>query len=141
MKDAEVLKILNHLAQLDIDSVHAYEKVIDRVDDTVIRERLAHFRDDHKQHVERLRDEIRARGGEAPGSSRDFKGYVVEGFMNMAEAVGVADALKVLEVVEEITNQAYSDVISSDLAPDLKEIIREYFSDEKIHLHYIVSNS
>lgn len=141
MKDADVLKILSHLAQLDIDSVHAYGQVIDTVDDTIIHERLVHFRDDHKQHVERLREEILARGGKAPGSSRDFKGYVIEGFMNMAEAVGVAGALKVLEVVEEITNRAYADAISLDIEPDLKEIIREYFSDEKIHLKYIISNS
>lgn len=143
MKDKSVLKLLNHLAQLDVDSVHAYSQVIDAnvITDKVIQERLIQFRDEHEQHVNRLRDEIRKRGGEPPHSSMDFKDYIIEGFLALGIAAGMPDALKALEVAEGITNRAYSDAVSSDAPADLKKIIRKHFSDEKIHSDYIISNS
>ena len=127
--------------QLDLDSEHAYTQVIDTVNDPVVHERLAHFLEDHRRHVSHLGEQIQSLGGKAPDSSRDFKGYVMEGVMSLAEAAGLADALNVIKVAEEVTHRAYADAISLDLPPDLKEIIRKHFTDEKNHLNYIVRNS
>jgi hypothetical protein len=49
-------------------------------------------------------------------------------------------ALKALKNTEEIKNRLYGEVISKSVPDPLKEILREHFTDEKIHLDHIDSN-
>ena len=45
-----------------------------------------------------------------------------------------------MKTTEEITNRYYGEVVSWEAPPDVKEALRTYFSEEKIHLYYITNN-
>jgi hypothetical protein len=49
-------------------------------------------------------------------------------------------ALQAMKTTEEITNRYYGEVVSWEAPPEVKEVLRKYFSEEKIHLEYITSN-
>ena len=45
-----------------------------------------------------------------------------------------------MKTTEEITNRHYGEVVSWEAPSEVKEVLRTYFSEEKIHLDYITSN-
>jgi hypothetical protein len=53
---------------------------------------------------------------------------------------GLKGALKAMKTMEEITNRHYGEVVSWEAPSELKEVLRTYFSEEKIHLDYLTSN-
>jgi hypothetical protein len=45
-----------------------------------------------------------------------------------------------MKTTEEITNRYYGEVVSWEAPSTVKEVMRTYFSEEKVHLDYITSN-
>jgi uncharacterized protein (TIGR02284 family) len=140
MTDNDFIQTLSNLVQLDIDAVHAYSQALKEIDDPIIKDRLRKFQDDHHDHISGLSEHIEKLGGQAPSRSQDFKGYVIEAFAAIRSFTGQKGALKALKSTEEITNRYYGEVVSSSASADTKEMLRAYFSDEKVHLEYITSN-
>ena len=62
MEKNELIETVSALIQLDIDTVYAYDQALDEIEDKIIRARLTEFRDTHRNHAERLSEEIRATG-------------------------------------------------------------------------------
>jgi len=139
-KSKELIKALSDLVQLDIDAVHAYDQAIKEIDDPIFKERLLKFQDDHRNHIIGLSEEIRKLGKQPPEESMDFKGYVIEAFAAIRSFAGLKGALKSMKTTEEITNRYYSEVVSWEAPEAIKELLRSYFSEEKIHLDYITAN-
>lgn len=49
--------------------------------------------------------------------------------------------IRALLTAEDIANRYYyAEVVSKSIPPDLKDILRSHFSDEKNHLEYIRNN-
>lgn len=141
MQTDQLIEILRELAQVDIDAVHSYNRVLDEISDNVVRARLTSFRDEHQQHMQAIADEIRTLGGEVPESTKDFKGYAVEAFAVLRTTTGgMKNALKALKTAEEITNRYYSRKVSKEAPAAVKDLLRKHFSEEKIHLDYINEN-
>lgn len=140
MENNELAKTLRELAQVDIDTVHTYNRVLDEISDEIVRARLAEFRDNHVKHIADLSHEIRSLGGQPPELTKDFKGYVIEAFAALRTAVGMKSAMKALKTAEKINYKHYGDIVSKDAPSGLKELLRKHFTDEKIHLDYIDSN-
>jgi hypothetical protein len=140
METDNLIKELQELVQVDIDAVHTYNRVLDEISDEIVHSRLTTFRDNHINHINTLSDEIRSLGGEPPGLTMDFKGYVIEAFAVLRIVTGMKSALKALKIAELITCQYYGQSVSKDVPSALKELIRKHFSDEKIHLEYIDNN-
>ena len=140
MDKKKLIEVLSNLVQLDIDAVHAYEQALKEIDDPIINERLLKFQDDHRSHIGGLSKQIEELGGNAPKQSKDFKGYVIEAFTAIRSFTGLKGALKALKAVEEVTNRHYGKVVSQEVPAELKEALRTYFSEEKIHLEYLTSN-
>jgi rubrerythrin len=138
--EKELVKAMSNLVQLDIDTVHAYDQAIKEIDDPIIKERLLTFQEDHRKHISALSKQIKELGGQPPEASKDFKGYVIEAFAAIRSFSGLKGALKSMKTTEEITNRYYGEVVSWKVPPEVKENLRTYFSDEKIHLEYITSN-
>jgi hypothetical protein len=136
----DLLKKLQELAQVDIDIVHTYNRVLNEISDEIVHSRLTAFRDNHINHLTALMEEIESIGGEPPKLTKDFKGYVIEAFAVLSTAAGTKSALKVLKAAETISYEYYGQIISKDIPDILKERLRKYFSDEKIHLEYIDNN-
>lgn len=140
MNDNVLIKELQELAQVDIDTFHTYNRVLDEISDRVMNARLAEFRDDHVRHISDIFEEIQNLGGKPPKLTRDFKGYVIEAFAVLGTAVDMKSALKALKTAESIAQRYYGEIVPKDLPPELKKRLRKHLSDEKIHFEYIDNN-
>jgi len=136
----ELIKALSNLVQLDIDVIHAYDQAVKEIDDPIIRERLLAFQGDHRNHISGLTEQLRNLGAEPPEESIDFKGFVIEAFAAIRSFTGLKGALKSMKATEEITNRYYGEVVSWEAPDAIKNLLRMYFSEEKIHLDYISTN-
>jgi hypothetical protein len=65
---------------------------------------------------------------------------VIEAFTALHGLTGMKGALKALKTTEEMTNRSYGEVVSKDAPSPLREVLREHFTDEKVHLEFIDSN-
>ena len=140
MNEKNLIEALSNLVQLDIDAVHAYDQVLKEIDDAIIKDRLQTFQNDHRSHISGLSKQIEELGGQPPENSRDIKGYVIEAFTAIRSFTGLKGALKAIKTTEEITNRYYGEVVSWKTPCAAKEVLRTYFSEEKVHLDYITSN-
>ena len=140
MNENNLIEALSNLVQLDIDAVHAYDQALKEIDDPVIKDRLLKFQDDHRNHISGLSTQIEKLGGQPPEYSKDIKGYVIEAFAAIRSFTGLKGALAAMKTTEEITNRYYGEVVSWQTPSAVKEVMRTYFSEEKVHLDYITSN-
>lgn len=140
MNDTDLIEAMSNLVQLDIDAIHAYDQAVKEIDDTIIRDHLLKFQDEHRDHISGLSKQIEILGGQPPKRSQDLKGYVIEAFTAIRSYTGMKGALQAMKTTEEITNRYYGEVVSWEAPPAVKEVLRKYFSQEKIHLEYITSN-
>lgn len=137
MDRREVAERLVALAQLDIDAVHAYGQALERVDHPALRERLTSFRADHQRHVEDLSALIRGLGEQPPPYSRDFKGFLIEGFTLLRSLSGIEGALQAMKTNETLTNHRYNDALAIPLPPEVRAVVERHLADEQRHLLYV----
>ena len=140
MKQESVLSQLEEIVQVDIDAAHAYDRAINQIQDDIIRERLANFRDEHRKHIIRLVQEITSRGGSPLDPTPDVKGYLMQVFTALRSVSGTRGALAAMKLNEELTHAKYAEVFPQDFPEDVKEVLRSNLSDEKRHLDYIANN-
>jgi uncharacterized protein (TIGR02284 family) len=140
MNEKNLIEALSNLVQLDIDAVHAYDQALKEIDDPIIKDRLLKFQEDHRNHISGLSKKIKELGGQPPQYSQDIKGYVIEAFAAIRSFTGLKGALAAMKTTEEITNRHYGEVVSWEAPSAVKEVMRTYFSEEKVHLDYITSN-
>jgi len=140
MNEKNLIEALPNLVQLDIDAVYAYDQALKEIDDPIIKDRLLKFQDDHRNHISGLSKQIEALGGQPPEYSQDIKGYVIEAFAAIRSFTGLKGALAAMKTTEEITNRYYGEAVSRDAPSAVKEVLRTFFSEEKVHLDYITSN-
>ena len=133
----EFIKTLSNLAQLDIDAVHAYEQAIERIDYAPIRDELRKFQMDHQRHVRELSALIKQHGEKPPEFSRDFKGFLIEGFTALRSITGTEGALKAMQSNEETTTKHYSEALDSDLPLEARALVERNYGDERRHLNYV----
>lgn len=137
MDDREIAKRLSDLCQLDIDAVHAYGKAIEHIDIPEVRDQIIKFQNDHERHITDLSGIIRRLGHEPPEFSKDFKGFLLEGFTALRGVTGSEGALKALKSGEEMTNKKYSEARSWEMPLDIVSVIQNNYEDEQRHLHYV----
>ena len=137
MENKEMIEKLTDLVKLDIDAVHAYGQAIKHIDISDVREQVVKFQGDHERHVTNLSEAIRLLGGQPPEFSRDFKGYLLEGFTALRSMTGTEGALKALKSAEEMTNKKYSEARSWNVPMDVLSIIQGNYEDEQRHLSYV----
>jgi uncharacterized protein (TIGR02284 family) len=139
MKNEDLVKILYHLAQLDIDAVHAYNQALENITDEAIHKNITNFRNDHIRHIDDLSKQIHQHNGEPPIRTKDFKGYLIEGFTSLRSITGTEGALKAMEFNEVLTNKTYKEALeeNNDLPIEIRALIQRNYADEKRHLEYI----
>ena len=137
MDSKEIIGKLTDLVKLDIDAVHAYGQVIKNVDIHDVREQIVKFQGDHERHITDLSDAIRSLGGQPPEFSKDFKGYLLEGFTSLRSMTGTEGSLKALKSAEEMTNKKYGNARSWDMPANVMSIIQRNYEDEQRHLSYV----
>ncbi|MBD3317283.1 MAG: PA2169 family four-helix-bundle protein [Chitinivibrionales bacterium] len=137
MNTKEVADKLNSLIQLDIDAVNAYDQAIARIKEPDIRGQLENYRDDHKAHIASLTEIIEDLGEQPIKPSKDFKGFLIQGFTMIRSMVGTESALQAMESNEKVTNKKYAEAMDWDLSNEIHEVITMNYQDEKEHLAYI----
>lgn len=135
--DSKAMDTLKSLMQLDVDAVHAYTQAIDSIEHRAVGDQLITFRGDHERHINELAACIRRFGGTPPERSRDFKGFLIEGFTAIRSMTGTEGALKAMKSNEETTNKQYGDAMMIDFPADVRALIERNFDDEKRHLAYV----
>lgn len=134
----ELYKKLWNLAQLDIDAVDAYNVAIKNIDEADIKDKLRDFRDDHKQHVKDLNQEIVKLGYKAVENTPDLKGLLIKGFTALRSVTGTIGALKAMQGNEELTNRTYDEALEHNhMSAEVRKVIEKNRDDERIHLDYI----
>lgn len=137
MEKSEIIRTLKALAQLDMDAYHAYGQAIEKSDDLGLRHQLEKYRQDHERHVTVLSDCIRELGAEPPEFSRDFKGFLIEGWTALRSVTGVQGVLAAMKTNEKLTNRKYAKAVELLLPADIHAVIASNYEDEKEHLAYI----
>lgn len=137
MDAKETADKLKPLIQLDIDAVSAYNQAIDQVKESDVREQLIEYRDDHERHIAVLSEVVQSYGESPPERSKDFKGFLIQGFTTLMGVGGTQAALQAMENNEKLTNKKYKEATGWDLDLQLKKIIAGNYDDEQKHLEYI----
>lgn len=139
MDTKKLVKKLSNLAQLDIDAVHAYEEALKNIDKSEIHKKISDFRDDHLRHINNLNDLIVKFGGIPPERTKDFKGYLIQGFTSLRSVTGTVGALNAMETNEVLTNKTYKNALEDEenMPLEVRSIIEENYLDEQRHLDYI----
>ncbi len=129
------IEIMNDKIQLDLDAIVAYDEAIAACENIEIRSRLAEFRTDHERHVQDLSETVVRYGGQ-PKRTRDFKGFVIEGFTKVASR-GDRSALQAMRGNEELTNRSYEAALKDNLPADVRALLEKNLADERRHLAWI----
>jgi uncharacterized protein (TIGR02284 family) len=134
-----ILEKLSALTQLDIDAVFAYQEALKNIDQQDIYDRISEFCEDHARHIEDLSIIISNLGGTPPKSTKDFKGYLIQGMTSLRGITGIEGTLKAMRANEEMTNKKYKEALeeNDNLPIDIRRVIEANYSDEKRHLEYI----
>lgn len=137
LNNKETAEKLSSLMYLDFDAARAYEQAIQEIDDSIIRERMVEFLNDHERHITDIRSMIGMLGETPPEPSRDVKGFFLEGWAAIRSMSGTEGALKVMKSNEELTNRRYNDARSWDVSTHVMDLIIQNHTDEERHLTYI----
>jgi len=140
MNQKELIDALSDLLQTASDAVFSYQQAIPKVEDEIMRGRLASFRKSHEENIQELANAIERLGGQPPEFSKGFKGFILESVSALRSLTGSKGALKALQTIEERTNRHYSEAVSWEIPEDPRDLLRKQFSDVKVHLDYINSN-
>lgn len=140
MEGKKLIDLLNDLIQLDIDTVEAYRKAVEGIEDKIMRQRLEEFAQNHLDHIDMLTQEVERAGGRPPHLSKDLKGLIIQGFAALRSTTGTRGALKSLQTAEELTVKDYGNAVSQDVPGSVKALLRKFFAEERNHLDYIRNN-
>ena len=137
MNNDELIDKLSSLAKLDIDAAHAYEQSLDEIDVPDVQARFVGFHDDHERHIDEIFMAITTLGGTPPERTRDFKGFLIQGFVAISKLGGTDACLKSMASNERLTNEKYKEATTWTAPADIAEMIENNCRDERRHLEFI----
>ncbi|MFW5887959.1 MAG: ferritin-like domain-containing protein [Bacteriovoracia bacterium] len=136
MRQEQLIKELKELIHLDIDAVNAYNQTIDEIEREDIKLKIIAFRDEHKNHIDVLSQELVSLGEKAP-AGKDTKGFFLEGFTKIRSMTGTKGALEAMKINEKLTNKKYEEAVKKFKGTAQLELIEKFREDERKHLEYI----
>lgn len=137
MDTQETADKLNSLIKLDVDAVSAYNQALDQIDVPDVEAQMTRYRDDHERHITALSEIVEKLGEKPAERSKDFKGFLIEGFTMLRGAGGTQAALQAMETNEKLTNKKYGEAMNWDVSAEVHDVITMNYQDEREHLTYI----
>lgn len=135
--EIELTSLLKNLIRLDYDAIAAYETAIERLDNTMNRQRFAEFMADHQRHTENLGMHLTSLG-ETPPQKGDLKSYLTQGKVMIGGLIGDNAIIKAMKTNEDDTNIAYERALErGDLTPEIRQTLEQNFADERAHRAWI----
>ena len=137
--ESDVMEALRNLIELDYDAVEAYEAAISRLDDSILRQGLASFLDDHLRHIRELSPVVHQMGGEVP-TQGDMRRWLTKGKVVIGNILGDRGVLMAMKSNEDDTNEAYEHASArGDLSSDLGQLLVKNLADERRHRQWIMN--
>jgi rubrerythrin len=131
------LDALKELVELDYDAVEAYDAAINRIQNTVYKNQLKNFKEDHQRHIKEL-NELLTKHGESQVTSPGLKQWITKGKIILADIMGDKAILQAMKTNEEDMNVAYEAVNKHDeIWPDAVNALSRGLEDEKRHKKWI----
>lgn len=139
---SEIVGGIGSLIQMDVDAVHAYRRALSKIDGGPLRAELEGFLRDHERHIDELSAVHRLMGGEPPRYERGHVRHVaeplqVEEFASLSGATDPESILKALKHGAKSMNKSYRKALGWVLPPDVYDIVRRNWDDEKRHLSFL----
>ena len=135
----DFIAALKDLLELDYDAVEAYSVAIDKLENKDYATTLAHFREDHKRHIEQLTALLKDHDIDPP-KGPDLKQYLAKGKVYMANLIGDEAILKAMHSNEMDTNTAYKRINQfTEMWPEAVTILQRGLEDETTHKLWIES--
>ena len=136
---SEVLKAFKELCELDYDAVEAYNKAIEKIENTDYKAKLTEFKHDHQRHIQEITKALIQQGEEAP-KGPSAKQWLTKGKVVLADLIGDKTILAAMLTNEMDTNTAYERMTKrDDLWAGAAAIVQAGFADEKRHKAWIES--
>jgi len=133
-QNAPVIRVLNELIQLDIDTYYAYGQAIGGVKESYIQNILEAFRRDHELHIRTLSTHVLQLGGLPIPFSRGVQGALMTGYTALRKTTGTQGALEAMQTAERASNQLYENASLIDMPDTIKADVRKNLEDERRHL-------
>ncbi len=130
----ETIKKMNELIQLDADAILLYDKALEHIDDSRVKDDLESYKADHERHVGELTKVVFDLGGPAPPVDRDLKGTILMALTAMRSETGTKGALKAMRSNEKLTNKRYDEVAGMELPAPAAAVVATGLADERRHL-------
>lgn len=131
----QAIKTMNHLIQLGLGTIRAYEAAIEGAESLDIRTKLTELLCDHQQHVSALNALVTSYGGK-PAKRPDLLGIQLEGFSTVL-SMNNRTALLTAWSVEEIVNKRYRMALGKKLPQDASDAIQKVYDNHQAHLSWI----
>ncbi|WP_185983816.1 DUF2383 domain-containing protein [Aureimonas mangrovi] len=126
-------KLVQNLLVLEHDAIAAYEKTIEKLDDSASKAKIAEFKADHESHVGELTRLAGTIGTQVPQEG-DAKQYLTTGKVALASIIGDKTILKAMSTNEIETKMAYDHASKNEVAtPDARAFFQKAFADESRH--------
>ena len=137
MNNSEIIDRLSSLMKIDVDAIGIYNKVIEKIPESDIKDHLIKFKNDHQRHVDSLKTTIKDLGGSPPQLEMDLKGVFFTGAVMLEQLFNAENALRVLKTGEEAINKAYDQSVTKELPVEIRSLLDIHNRDELEHLRYI----
>jgi uncharacterized protein (TIGR02284 family) len=135
----ETAKILQELAQYEIDGFFLVNQCIDNVKNQAIKDKLSTIKGECEGHINDLSVLIKKYGKEAPEYTKDFKGYFMEGYAAMRGAFTDQGALKALHTNLKLILKSFEKNLSLSFPADVKETVMRIYENKKKSIQYLES--
>ncbi|EDL66338.1 ferritin-like domain-containing protein [Bacillus sp. SG-1] len=139
MPGESVIKTLNEFLRGQYMGIHAYEHLIEKIDDSGLKQRFQEIQQNHKQHAMMVAERIQKLNGtpvDDEGTIGKVQGYIGE-FMIPDDKEGILQsALKGesyygIEISEEM--------VKGDLDPESRQIIEKILDEDREHVKLLES--
>lgn len=128
---------LNSFLRGELAAVETYDQVLERIDDSRVKQPLWEARASHGRRADLLRERIAVLGGEPASSSGAWGGFakLVQGG---ASLFGVAPAIAALEEGEDHGRNDYRADLS-ELSAETQDFVARNIIPEQLRTHDVVS--
>lgn len=133
----QTIRTLTSLAHLDVDASQAFQQVISNITSMSICNTLTDCLRDHEHHFKDTCRMIDNLGGNPPGESIDFRGYIIQGYITIMGVINAQNILKAIRINEILNIQSYEKALTNNLFPEARRLIEKGLTDERRHLSYI----
>lgn len=132
-------KLLQELAQAEIDASFLISQAMDNVNNSVLREKLLKYKQQYEEHIKDLSKLVRDSGREAPSYSKDFKGFFMQGYAAMRGLVSDQGVMAALHTNLQRILKVYEPHLTSIVDDNIKSKIKQIYEEDKKIVEYVAT--